>query len=206
MKKILTLFISCVAFLSSNALASDTLKHNMVIVNQSAPQFMARDAEGKKVDLSDYKGQKVLLIFFRNVGCPICNLHMHELLENATYFKSKNLKVITIYESSAENIKKYTEGEDIPFTLIPNVDKKIYEQYAVGSSFWKGLGSFFFHGAASKAKKGDRLFKQKIKQDGNMNQLTADFLIDEQGKVIRAHYAKYLGDHISIEDLKKSLN
>ena len=47
------------------------------------------------------------------------------------------------------------------------------------------------------------MFKDKIKDDGPKNLIGADFLIDENGKVVNAYYGKYSGDFIPIESIKK---
>jgi hypothetical protein len=51
-------------------------------------------------------------------------------------------------------------------------------------------------------KTGKKLFKKKMKQDGNANRMGADFLIDENGKIAVAYYGKYVGDHLSISQIK----
>ena len=62
-----------------------------------------------------------------------------------------------------------------------------------------------FHGAMGKMNKGKQLFSKKIKQDGSMSRIGADFLIDEDGKIKKAYYGKYLGDHIPLSDIKEFL-
>jgi thioredoxin-dependent peroxiredoxin len=173
--------------------------------NQTAPIFTTRDVNGDTVNLSDLKGQKILLTFYRNVGCPVCNQRFHELQGEADYFKSKGLLVLSIYESSPENMKKYLEGESFYSIMIPNPDLSLYTMYNIeksGGKLMKGM----FHGAIHKMELGKKLFQTKIKQDGNANRISADFLIDENGKVLAAYYGKYLGDHLPMSDIKKLIN
>jgi peroxiredoxin len=172
---------------------------------QSAPTFMIEDVNGNSVNLSDYKGKKVMLTFYRNVGCPVCNLRFHQLQEQAALFESKGLVLLAVYESTAENMKQYLAGESPYATMIPNPDQSLYKLYEVersGGKMMKGM----FHGAMGKMKKGKKLFKTQIKQDGNTNRIGADFLIDENGNVVRAYYGKFIGDHLPIESIKQFLN
>ena len=77
-----------------------TKKDKMRIrANQKAPDFTVKDVTGETIKLSDYKGKKVLITFYRNVGCPVCNVRFHELQEQTEFYKSKNLVVLAIYES-----------------------------------------------------------------------------------------------------------
>ncbi len=50
---------------------------------------------------------------------------------------------------------------------------------------------------------GWQLFTKEISQDGSSNRISADFLIDENGTVIAAHYGKYVGDHPSVKTIKE---
>jgi len=172
---------------------------------QAAPGFTINDVNGKIINLADYKGKKVLLTFYRNVGCPICNLRFHEIQEQSEYFKSKKLTVLSIYESSATNMKKYLEGENPYAEMVPNPEQDLYQLYGIEKSTGKALKSIF-HDGIGKAKKGKQLFKTTIKQDGNRNTIGADFLIDERGIVNTAYYGKFIGDHLSIDKIKAFLN
>lgn len=39
-------------------------------------------------------------------------------------------------------------------------------------------------------------------KDASMNLIPADFFIDENFTIVKAHYGKHLDDHVSIEELK----
>jgi peroxiredoxin len=172
---------------------------------QAAPGFTINDVNGKIINLADYKGKKVLLTFYRNVGCPICNLRFHEIQEQSEYFKSKNLVVLAVYESSAANMKAYLAGENPYAVMVPNPQQDLYQLYGIEKSTGKALKSVF-HGGIGKAKKGKQLFKASIKQDGSSNTIGADFLIDERGVVHTAYYGKFIGDHLPIDTIKAFLH
>ena len=94
------------------------------------------------------------------------------------------------------------------------------EQGGISSSVdWKGGGSFvyfelkkynqdFLNQITHEAVQTQfyKVFKTKIKQDGNANRLGADFLIDEKGNIRRAYYAKYVGDHLPMAEIRKLIN
>lgn len=171
---------------------------------QPAPLFTTKDINNTTVNLVDYKGKKVLLTFYRNVGCPICNFRFHELQEQAEFFKSKALVVLAVYESSPEKMKEYILDETFYATMIPNSNLSLYELYSIersGGKMMKGM----FYGAMGKMNKGKKLFKKKLKQDGNSNRISADFLVDENGNVQSAYYGKFVGDHLPIDDIKQFL-
>lgn len=170
--------------------------------SQAAPTFTVKDVSGSTVSLSDYRGKKILLTFYRNVGCPICNLRFHELQGYAENFKMKNLVVLAVYESTAENMKQYLEGENPYAVMIPNPTQDLYKLYEIESSLGKIMKGMF-HGAMGKMNKGKKFFKKKIKQDGNSSRISADFLIDERGNVNTAYYGRFVGDHLPIDEIIK---
>ncbi len=80
---------------------------------------------------------------------------------------------MAVYESTANNMKQYSEGENFYATMIPNPDKSLYQLYDIDKSTGKVMKGMF-HGAMGKMKKGKKLFKSKIKQDGDSNRISAD--------------------------------
>lgn len=173
--------------------------------SQEAPNFTVKDVNGTTVNLADYKGKKMMLTFYRNVGCPVCNLRFHELQAQADSFKAKGLILLAIYESTAENMKQYLEGENPYALMIPNPEQDLYKLYDIDRSMGKMMKGMF-HGAMIKMGKGKKLFKRQIKQDGNSNRIGADFLINENGKVQTAYYGKYIGDHLPMSEIKNFIN
>ncbi len=177
-----------------------TSQKNKLKEDQAAYLFSVKDVNGDSLRLSDFRGKKILLTFNRNVGCPVCNLRFHELQEESEYFKEKELVILSVYESSAENMKIYLINEKPYAKMIPNPDQNLYVLYNVERSNVKFIKSIFFD-VIKKRKQGEKLFKSKINSDGNTNRISADFMIDEKGNIIRAYYGKYVGDHLSIEEI-----
>lgn len=200
-----SLLMAAILGIATVSLQAADYKDSKINISQTAPTFVAEDVNGDTVNLESYKGKKVLLTFFRNVGCPICNLRFHELQEQAEYFKSKNLVWVAVYESTAEHMKQYLMDEKPYAIMLPNPDQSLFQLYRVERSYGK-LMKGMFNGAMGKKSQGEKLFKQKIGQDGNMNRIGAEFLIDEKGNVATAFYGKYLGDDLSLDDINKFIN
>ena len=173
--------------------------------SQIAPDFKTTDIDGNQVQLNSFMGQKVFLTFYRNVGCPVCNLRFHELLKIEKELKEKNIVVLAVYESSKANLKKYTEKESYYTRMIANPGFDLYEKYAIERSTLKLLSSIY-KGVIGKAEQGKKLYKQKFEQDGHANLMGAEFLIDEKGKIVTAYYNQFIGDHLPIKEIKDFIN
>jgi peroxiredoxin Q/BCP len=55
---------------------------------QLAPEFMVRDVFGLSQGLSQYRGQFVLVSFFRQASCAYCTLRLRELTETFGQYRA----------------------------------------------------------------------------------------------------------------------
>lgn len=172
-------------------------------VNQFAPDFTAKDIYGKDVKLSDFKGQKIILGFYRNVSCPFCNRRVHQIMGNNIRLKKSGVQLLFLFESSNEKLKSSVFHEGIsPWPLIGDPDLSIYKKYGVEKSTLKMMKTMFVANVG-KAKKETKELNLPQDKDASMNLIPADFFIDENFKIVKAHYGKHLDDHVSLEDLKE---
>lgn len=181
-----------------------TLSIMKLTTNQLAPAFRTHDVYGTEIDLQQLKGKKLYLAFERNAGCPVCNLRTHQLLKQADTFKASNTAVVMVYESPVQTMKEYLDGNTYPFHFVADPHNKLYNQYGVQRSMLMVMRGLF-NGLISKAMQGNKLFKKPMKQDGHMDRIPAEFIIDESGKLKLAHYGKFVGDHLPVSDLLKLL-
>lgn len=171
--------------------------HNKLQKGQPTPVFSINDVNNSPVTL---QGKKSLIIFFRSVGCPMCNLHVHDLVKKQKQIQEADLQIVLIYESSKENLLNYVKDQNLEFTFVADPLNMLYDLFAIEKSFLKVLKGMF-SGGMEKMKEGNKLFKKKLPQDGSQATIGADFLIGEDGKVIKAHYGRYVGDHLPVSDV-----
>ena len=170
-------------------------------VGDKAPYFEAIDTNGDTINTDQYKGQKILIAFFRYAGCPVCNFRVHELIENYDSIHSKGYKIIAIYESNNNTLRDYLTETPVPFPVIGDPKLNLYRKYGVEKSFWKMLGSAFKKQPKTAMKKGRKLFAKKYKRDGKLTRLPADFIVDENGNLKKIHYGNNIGDHLPISEI-----
>ncbi len=163
---------------------------------QLAPQFTVTDVFGETIALSQFKGKKVHLIFYRFAACPFCNLRFHEINQLADTYKQHNTVVLSVYESSAANIRTMMADGSFYTYVIPNPDSTLYKLFNLERSMLGLLQFLLFNGGLSRAMKGRKLFKNRVSGDGHSDRLEAEFLIDENGRVVQAHYGKIQGDYL----------
>lgn len=84
-------------------------------LNEVAPEIAAMDLEGKSVNLSDFSGKAIALVFYKN-GCEAC-VGVIPALDS--YAKSANLVAIAINTGNTkEEIAEFLEETPLPNTLV----------------------------------------------------------------------------------------
>jgi peroxiredoxin len=171
-------------------------------VGQTAPDFIATDIYGNQVKLSVYKGKKIILSFYRNVNCPFCNRRVHQIMGNNLRFKNAGAQLLFLFESSNEKLASSSFHKGIsPWPLIGDPQKRIYQSYGVENSALKMMKTMFVANVAQ-AKKETKELNLPKDNDASMSLIPADFFIDENFRIVKAHYGAHLDDHVSIDELK----
>lgn len=85
------------------------------MLNEVAPEIVAMDMEGKNINLSNFSGKAVALVFYKN-GCEAC-VGVIPALDS--YAKNANLTVIAINTNNTKDeILEFLEETPLPNTLI----------------------------------------------------------------------------------------
>ncbi|HEX6278538.1 MAG TPA: thioredoxin-dependent thiol peroxidase [Pyrinomonadaceae bacterium] len=103
----------------------------MLKEGNKAPDFTAKDQEGNKVKLSDYKGQKVVLYFYPKDDTPGCTKEACSFRDANSVYKKKGIKVLGVSTDDEKSHQKFIEKYKLPFDLLADTDKKIVEKYGV---------------------------------------------------------------------------
>ncbi len=170
-------------------------------LKDKAPQFIGTDIKGNTINLNDYKGDKVLLAFFRVATCPFCNMAVQELIRGHEELEKKGIKVIAFFASTTEEINKYAGKQNPPFPIVADPGFKIYKQYKVQVSFGGMIKTMINPVKVFKAMTSG-FFNLKSMKDRPI--VPADFIIDENQTIINAHYGKDFGDHIPVSEILKN--
>jgi peroxiredoxin Q/BCP len=96
-----------------------------------APDFTAKDQNGKTVSLSDFKGKNVILYFYPQDNTPTCTKEACNFRDNYQSMLSQGFDVIGVSPDNEKSHKKFEKKFNLPFTLIADTDKSIVEAYGV---------------------------------------------------------------------------
>jgi peroxiredoxin Q/BCP len=96
-----------------------------------APQFSAKDQDGKTVTLEEYRGKKVVLYFYPKDDTPGCTKEACAFRDNLPNFTSLHVDVLGVSVDTESKHKKFAEKFQLPFRLVSDPDKTIVEAYGV---------------------------------------------------------------------------
>ena len=95
----------------------------------AAPDFAGLDQDGKKIQLSDFKGKKLILYFYPKDNTPGCTSEACDLRDNYEMWISKGYRVVGVSPDNQKSHQKFIEKYDLPFPLIADEDKTIIKAY-----------------------------------------------------------------------------
>lgn len=172
----------------------------------TAPAFHAVDLFDAPVDLASYRGTPVLLSFFRNAACALCNLRVHQLIERYAGLHSAGLAIIAIFESPAEALRQYVGRQDAPFPIVADPEARLYKLYGLESSEEKVAATMAMAGTqeviAMAAAHGFQLTQEP---GSNFLRMPADFFIGADGVVLDAQYAQFVWNHMPFARIEELL-
>lgn len=166
-----------------------------------ALDFTAIDVFGNPVTLSSFKGKKIILSFYRNVNCPFCNRRIHSIMGHNLRLKGSGVQLVLLFESSNKKLSDSVFHQGVSnWPLIGDPTKAVYKKYGVEASLVKTLNTFL-NSSIAKAKEDTKSFNLPEDKDATQTLIPADFFIDENFKIQKAHYGKHIDDHVTIDEI-----
>ena len=145
-----------------------------------APLFKIDSYNAGTIELGELIGKKkIVLIFSRYFGCPICQLDLNILLEKVPEIRNKGAKLLYVTQSGEKVAKEFIEKYKIDFPVIPSTKDELYAEYELGLMTAGAVTK-----VRSKLKEAVKLGLQHGDYEGWEKQGPGQFVIDEQGTII----------------------
>ncbi|HXS73304.1 MAG TPA: redoxin domain-containing protein [Rhodanobacteraceae bacterium] len=159
-----------------------------------APRLEMIDIEGRPITLGAGE-RRTLLCFFRDAACPFCNFRIHELTHHHAALSALGLDIVAVFTSTPMEVRRFVAHKPRPFRVIADPTSAAHTTYGIERSFWRK-----WKGVVTRVPtllKGLRIVG--LAGLSTTNLMPADFLIDESGYIIEAHYGDDAGDRIPFE-------
>ena len=113
-------------------LLGSTSRGYRVAIDSPAPPFSLPDQDGNMVSLSDFHGDRhLLLIFVRGDWCPGCHMMLRTYQKESERFKQKNVFVLSIGPDPVGVNREMVERLGVEFKVLADEGQRIAMQYGV---------------------------------------------------------------------------
>jgi peroxiredoxin len=110
----------------------------MIAAGEPAPDFTLRDQDGKQVSLADFRGRKLLLVFYPFDFSPVCTDQLSVYQEAKPEIEAKGVEIVGISVDHHFAHKAFQEKLGIDTTLLADFEPKGEVSKAYGSFVEKG--------------------------------------------------------------------
>ena len=104
----------------------------MLQVGDRAPDFTLPAADGRSVSLAEFRGKKVVVLFFYPKDeTPGCTKEACEFRDSYEQFGEAGAEVIGVSDDDVESHKKFAAHHRLPMLLLSDVGGKVRELFGV---------------------------------------------------------------------------
>ena len=168
-----------------------------IVTRDTPPQFTLPAIDGSTFNMADMKGKRVILTFFRFSTCPLCNMRIRRIVQRWNEF-SKDAVMVAVFDAKVGDLQKRMKKHDAPFVVVADETYEQFNKNGVKKSFFK-----FMWGAMRSPltllQATLRGYVPLTLSISKLSTIPVDILIDEDGKVVEAHYCKDTADHLSLD-------
>jgi glutaredoxin-dependent peroxiredoxin len=104
-----------------------------------APEFTLKSSEKQNVNLSDYKGKNVVLLFFPLAFTGTCTTELCSIRDNKKEFEDLNAEVLAISVDSLFALAQYKAAQQYNFPMLSDFNKEVsalygclYDEFVLG--------------------------------------------------------------------------
>ena len=125
---------------------------------------------------------------------------LDQLAQNTEWFNERGVRVAAVTMGKSYEAKMFCAQRSPAVVCLSNPDQSAYKEYGIGKinaqdlvnpASWRAWGRVMLRG-----------FKPGPPGEQDAQQLGATFIIDPDGKVLLAHYNKFMGDHPEMRKLQ----
>lgn len=98
-------------------------------INDKAPDFSLKDADGGTFRLSDHAGKRLLLVFYPGDDTPVCTKQLCDYRDGVEAFADLGVDVVGISPDDPASHRRFREKHDLPFTLLSDSKLEVAERY-----------------------------------------------------------------------------
>lgn len=139
---------------------------------RQGPAFSLSDADGHTVELSDFKGRKVVVYFYPAASTPGCTKQACDFRDSLAELDDAGLDVVGISPDKPEKLAKFRDAQGLTFPLLSDPERKVLTE-------WGAFGEKTMYGKTVQGV------------------IRSTFVVDESGKIEVAQYNVKATGHVA---------
>jgi peroxiredoxin len=152
-----------------------------ITIGQQAPEFTLFDSDKNTVNLIDFKGKNVLILFFPLAFTGVCTKELCSIRDNIAVYNDSNAQVLGISVDSLFVLDKFKKEQNLNFPLLSDFNKTAATAFEV---LYETFPAFQMQGVSKRAA----------------------FVIDKEGVIQYAEVCATPGDLPDFDAIQKTLS
>ena len=104
---------------------------NMLKVGDKVPDFSAKDQDGNTINISDYKGKKLVVFFYPKANTPGCTAEACNLRDNYKELQDQGFELLGVSADSEKKQSNFKNKYEFPFPLLADEDHTVINTFGV---------------------------------------------------------------------------
>ena len=100
-------------------------------VGDKVPEFSTKDQDGNTINLSDYKGKKLIVFFYPKANTPGCTAEACNLRDNYSELQAQGYELLGVSADSEKRQANFKNKYDFPFPLLADEDHTVINTFGV---------------------------------------------------------------------------
>ncbi|VAW16055.1 Thiol peroxidase, Bcp-type [hydrothermal vent metagenome] len=104
---------------------------NTLKEGDQVPAFSAKDQDGNTIELSDYKGKKLIIFFYPKASTPGCTVEACNLRDNYVELQARGFELLGVSADSEKRQTNFRNKYNFPFPLLADEDHTVINVFGV---------------------------------------------------------------------------
>ena len=105
--------------------------NNMLSIGQKVPDVKVLNDQGNEINLSDFKGQKIVLYFYPKDDTSGCTKEACDFRDHLSQFNSLNAGIVGVSKDNLASHQKFKTKYDLPFILLSDETLALCQAFGV---------------------------------------------------------------------------
>ncbi len=100
-------------------------------IGDKVPEFSTKDQDGNTINLSDYKGKKLIVFFYPKANTPGCTAEACNLRDNYSELQAQGYELLGVSADSEKKQANFKNKFEFPFPLLADEDHTVINTFGV---------------------------------------------------------------------------